>query len=259
MAATANAHWPEYAIELGTLGAFMVSAAAMTALLEHPGSPARMLLPDAMARRVLMGAAMGLTAAGLIYSPLGRRSGAHMNPAVTLTFFTLGKISGLDAAGYMGAQFLGGLLGIALASLALTPWIGHPSVNYVATQPGPFGAAAAFLGEATISFVMMLAVLTVSNHARFARYTGAVAAVLVATFITIEAPLSGMSMNPARTLGPDIVGQTWHGLWIYFIAPPLGMLAAAEAFVRARGHHAVLCAKLHHDHRHCVFGCDGHR
>jgi aquaporin Z len=79
----------------------------------------------------------------------------------------------------------------------------------------------------------------------------------VALFITEEAPLSGMSMNPARSLGPDIIGQTWRGLWIYFVAPPLGMLAAAEVFVRIRGHHAVLCAKLHHDHRNCVFGCGG--
>jgi aquaporin Z len=248
-------HWREYLIEVTALGMFMVSAATMTVVIEHPTSPIRALLPDATMRRMLMGTAMGLTAAAIIYSPWGRRSGAHMNPAVTLTFLRLGKIRRPDAAAYMAAQFAGGVLGIALAALALGPWIASPAVNYVATAPGSSGAGAAFAAEALISFVMMTAVLSTSNLRRLAPFTGAVVAVLVATFITIEAPLSGMSMNPARTLGPDVVGGLWRGLWIYFVAPPLGMLAAAELFVRIRGRLAVRCAKLHHDAGPCIFHC----
>jgi len=248
-------HWREYLTEVGALATFMVSAATMTVLIEHPSSPLRPLLPDPTTRRMLTGTAMGLTAAAIIYSPWGRRSGAHMNPAVTLTFFRLGKISRQDASAYVAAQFAGGVLGIALAALALRPWIGSPTVNYVVTTPGAFGYGAAFAAEAVISFVLMLVVLAVSNARRLAPLTGAIVAVLVATFITVEAPLSGMSMNPARTLGPDIVGGMWRGLWIYFVAPPLGMFAAAELFVRVKGRLSVRCAKLHHDEGPCIFNC----
>jgi aquaporin Z len=131
-------------------------------------------------------------------------------------------------------------------------------VNYVATLPGHSGIGVAFIAESSISFLLMLVILSSANHARIARFTGLIVACLVASFITFEAPLSGMSMNPARTLGPDIVGDVWRGLWIYFLAPPLGMLAAAELFVRVRGRRSIRCAKLHHDHRPCIFGCEGH-
>jgi aquaporin Z len=248
-------HWREYFMEIAGLGIFMVSAATMTTLLEHPASPARAWLTDPTMRRAAMGSAMGLTAAALIYSPWGRRSGAHNNPAVTLTFYRLGKISGRDAAAYVAAQFIGGAAGIALAAVLLRAWIAHPSVNYVATVPGPGGVAVAFVAESVISFLMMFAVLTVSSRPGAARFTGVVAACLVASFITFEAPLSGMSMNPARTFGPDLVGGMFDDLWIYFVAPPLGMLAAAEVAVRAGQRHAIGCAKLFHDNGHCIFGC----
>lgn len=249
-------HWREYLIEAAALGTFMVSAATMTVVLEHPQSPLRGVIAAPMARRVLMGIAMGLTAASIIYSPWGRRSGAHMNPAVTLAFLRLGKIHRRDATAYVAAQFVGGVLGIGLASFALAGWIADPAVNYVATAPGVFGQMAAFAGEALISFVMMLVVLTASNQRRVAPFTGVIVAMLVATFITLEAPLSGMSMNPARSLGPDVVGDMWRGLWIYFVAPPLGMLTAAETFLLVRGRLSVRCAKLHHDQGPCIFNCE---
>jgi aquaporin Z len=248
-------HWREYLMEMAGLGLFMLSAATMASLLEHPASPARALIPDPTVRRVAMGVAMGITAAALIYSPWGRRSGAHNNPAVTLTFFRLGKISGRDALAYMAAQFVGGAAGIAVAAMLLRPWITHPSVNYVATIPGPRGPAIALAAEGVISFVMMIAVLTASSHARSARFTGVIAALLIACFITFEAPLSGMSMNPARTLGPDVVGNMFHGVWIYFVAPPIGMLAAAEVVTRLPHRPTIRCAKLYHDSGHCIFGC----
>ena len=189
---------------------------------------------------------MGLTAASLIYSPWGRRSGAHFNPAVTLTFFRLGKVPHRDAAAYVAAQFAGGVLGIAGAAGLLRPWIADTTVNYVATQPGAAGNGAAFAGELGISFLLMLTVLTASNRARLSRFTGLFAAALVAAFITLEAPLSGMSMNPARTFGPSVVGGMARGVWLYCVAPPLGMLAAAEVYTRVRGRLAVHCARLHH-------------
>jgi aquaporin Z len=210
-------------------------------------------MPSPIVRRAVMGLAMGLTAASLIYSPWGRRSGAHLNPSVTLTFLRLGKISRHDAVWYAAAQFAGAVAGIALAALLLRPWIADPAVNYVATMPGRSGPALAFVAEAGISFVLMLVVLSASNYTPTARFTGVFAACLVAAYITVEAPLSGMSMNPARTFGPDLVSGAWSGLWIYFVAPPLGMLAAAELYVRVRGHATIRCAKLHHDDGPCIF------
>ncbi len=253
MRAALSSHWPEYLMEAAALGLFMISATALTVLLEHPGSPIHAALPEPLGRRALMGLAMGLTAIGLIYSPWGKRSGAHMNPAVTLAFLRLGKVAPWDALFYGLFQFAGGILGVLLARAALGAAIADPAVNYAATIPGPGGAAPAFLGEALISFLLMLIILIVSGS-RLARFTGLCAGFLVATYITLEAPISGMSMNPARTLASALPAMTWSGLWIYFAAPPLGMLAAAQSYLGARGARAVACAKLRHDKRyHCIF------
>src|SRR5215471_15835193 len=156
-------HWPEYLSEAFCLGIFMMSAAACATLLQHPASLLAWWQPTPLVRRIPMGLAMGTTAVALIYSPPGRRSGAHMNPAVTLTFFRLGKVRALDAACYVAAQFAGGAAGIGAALWLLRGLPAHPSVNYVATVPGATGAAVAFLAEALISFGMMSMVLRVSN------------------------------------------------------------------------------------------------
>jgi aquaporin Z len=251
------AHWPEYLIEACGLGVFMVSACLFVALFEYPWSPLRQQLEDPLLRRALIGLAMGLTAIAIIYSPWGNRSGAHLNPAVTLTFWRLGKIGGWDALFYALAQFAGGAAGVLLSAAILgMPVIADASVNYAVTMPGEQGPILALIAEAAISFGLMLAVLIVSNRPAVNRYTGMVAGVLVATYITLEAPFSGMSMNPARSLGSALPAQLWTGLWIYFVAPALGMLAAAEVYLRAQPTHPVLCCKLHHDNpERCIFHC----
>jgi len=236
-------HLPEYASEACCLGLFMIAATGCAVALLHPRSPLGAASLPPLVQRIPMGIAMGLTAALLIYSPLGRRSGAHMNPAVTLAFLRLGKIARIDAVGYVAAQFAGGILGIAVALPLFAFLPADPAVNYVATAPGAAGDTAACAAEAAISLLMMLTVLALSTTPRFAHLTGIAAALLVASFITFEAPLSGMSMNPARTLGSAVFAHS-ASLWIYFVAPPLGMLAAAELFVRI-GVRAG-CAKLHH-------------
>lgn len=248
-------HWPEYLMEAAGLGLFMVSACLFVALLEFPASPARAAIDDGFSRRLLIGIAMGLTAIGIIYSPWGKRSGAHLNPAVTLTFWRLGKIDGWDAAFYACSQFLGGAAGVLLSAAILTPVvIADASVNYVLTLPGARGESAALAAEALISFGLMLTVLIVSNRPSINRYTGLFAGALVATYITVEAPLSGMSMNPARSFASALPPQTWTSLWIYFAGPVAGMLAAAELYLRTRT--PVLCCKLHHDNdARCIFRC----
>jgi aquaporin Z len=247
-------HWPEYLIEAAGLGLFMISAAVVTSLLEFPHSPLYPLLPDPVVRRVLIGIAMGLTAIGIIYSPWGKRSGAHLNPAVTITFFRLGKIQGLDAVFYVLAQFAGGLIGLLVASLAIGMAIEHPAVNYVVTVPGLDGAGVAFAAEACISFGLMLAVLIVSNHQRLNVWTGVFAGALVAMYIAIEAPFSGMSMNPARSFASALPAHLWTDFWVYMTAPLLGMLLAAECYLRFPGACRVHCAKLHHGNdQRCIF------
>jgi len=249
-------HWPEYLIEAGALGAFMVSAAMFATLLEHPASLVREALPNPALRRVLMGLAMAGTAMAIIYSSFGARSGAHMNPAVTLTFARLGRITGRDAAGYITAQTIGGVAGLLLAFGVLGRRLADPSVNFVATLPGPWGEPAAFAAEMLIAYIQMTVVLTVSNG-RHAKWTGVAAASMVAVYISIEAPISGMSLNPARSFAPALLSGSFSSLWIYLAAPLSGMALAAEVFVRRRGLAAVICAKLNHAGAGpCVFGCD---
>jgi aquaporin Z len=248
-------HWPEYAIEAICLGLFMVSACLFGTLFEHPASPARQAIDDPLLRRIPMGLAMGLTAILLIYSPMGQRSGAHMNPATTLTFFRLGKVAGPDAAGYVVAQLVGGIAGVLLVAAVLGMLLADPAVNYVATVPGAQGPLVAWVAELLMSWGMMLTVLLVSNS-RCARWTGVCAGLLVMIYIVVEAPISGMSLNPARTLGSAVAAGTWSGFWIYLTAPPLGMLLASELYVRARGYGAVLCARLMHpESGPCIFQC----
>ena len=247
-------HWPEYLIEGACLGLFMISAFTFGTILEHPASPINEALPHPVFRRFLMGLAMGLTAIGIIYSPWGKQSGAHINPSTTLTFFRLGKVAKWDAIFYVIAQFIGGLIGALIASAALSTWVSHPAVHYVVTIPGAAGIAAAFVAEVAITFVLMTVILHISNNSRLHKLTGLCAGTLVAIYITLEAPVSGMSMNPARTFASAVPAHYWTALWIYFTAPLGGMLLAAEAYVRTRGKESVACAKLHHQNpTRCIF------
>jgi aquaporin Z len=250
-------HWPEYAIEGWALGTCMVSAAVFSTLLDYPGSPVHRAIADPDIRRMLVGIAMGLTAIGLIYSPWGRRTGAHMNPAVTLTFVRLGKVRGWDAAFYVLSQFIGGTLGVLLSLAVIGSAFALPPVNYAATLPGSAGVGIAFVAELTISMLMMLVVLTVSNTPRIEKLTGLCAGVLVATFITFEAPLSGMSINPARTFASALPGGLWSHFWLYVLAPLAGMQLGALLHVLRTGPRGTACAKLIHaaDQRciHCGF------
>lgn len=252
-----RSHWPEYLMEAAALGAFMLSACVFTVLLEHPMSPIQKALGDSnLLRRALTGLAMGLTAISIICSPWGQRSGAHMNPSITLTFLTLGKIALWDAVFYILFQFIGGVAGVRVAEVLIGLPLSHSAVNYAVTIPGPVGTPTAFIAEFAISMLMMSTILLVSNSRRLTRFTPLFAGTLVAALITIEAPLSGMSMNPARTFGSAFSADEWTALWIYFAAPLAGMLFAGAVYRSRRGARAVLCAKLHHcNNKRCIFRC----
>ncbi|MGH7795322.1 MAG: MIP/aquaporin family protein [Candidatus Binatia bacterium] len=254
MLETLKQHWPEYLIEGACLGLFMISAFTFGAILEHPASPVHQAIANPLLRRFIMGLAMGGTAIAIIYSPWGKQSGAHINPCTTITFFRLGKVAKRDAAFYAASQFSGALAGAAIASFLLSSWVSHPAVNYVVTAPGAAGVWPAFLAEIVITFILMTVILHVSNQPRLHKLTGLCAGVLVAVYITIEAPISGMSMNPARTFASALPARHWADLWIYFTAPLAGMLLGAEVYLYTRGASHVSCAKLHHDNnQRCIF------
>ena len=247
-------HWQEYLIEAGGLGVFMISACAFGVLFFNPNSP--LISLNVTLRNALMGAAMGATAIAIFCSPWGKRSGAHINPAVTLTFLRLGKVGGWDALFYILAQFAGSILGVMFSWLLLGKLLEDAAVNFVVTLPGKDGAGIAFLAEIVISFLMMTMVLVTSNSVKFSHFTPYFAGFLVAFYITFENPLSGMSMNPARSFASALAAKNFTALWIYFIAPPLAMLLAAEVYVRVKGAKEVYCAKFHHHNsQRCIFNC----
>jgi aquaporin Z len=129
-----------------------------------------------------------------------------------------------------------------------------------ATVPGMGGVGIAFVAEVAMTFLLMSVILSTMNTTGLARYTGLFAGALLATYITVEAPLSGMSLNPARTFASAAPAQVWTALWVYFSAPLLGMLCAAELYVRRYGLPQVVCAKLHHQNaKRCIFAQCGYR
>jgi len=250
-------HWPEYLIEGWALGTFMLSASIVVVLLESRQLPFRELIPSPLIRRMLVGMAMGLTAFGLIYSRWGRRSGAHMNPAVTLAFLRLRLVRPIDGLFYMLGQTIGGTLGILAGFLLTAGMLAAPEARWVVTVPSTCGPFVAFGVEFLMAMFLMLVVLRFSSTPTLRKYTGCAAAPMVVLFITLAAPYSGMSINPARTLASAIPSQVWTALWVYLLAPPLGMLAAAELH-RWQSHGLLRhCAKLCHDNRtrciHCGY------
>ena len=245
-----------YAIDGALLGLFMLSACVSVIVLEHPASLVHSAIPSPLTRRVIVGLAMGLTAVCLIYSPWGKRSGAFMNPAMVLCFVRLGKLSLGDAAGYIAAQLMGSAGGVLAALLLLPGCVSDPAVNYVATTPAG-GTGPAFLAEFCMAFVLLSAVMTLNRSARSAPYAGLCAAGLVALFISAAAPISGMSINPARSFGSALWGRIWTGFWIYLTAPVLGMLAGVEVQRWLTRRHERLCGKLTHDETvACFVRCD---
>lgn len=246
LAAALRLHWPEYLIEGWALGCLMMSVGMSVSVLESPRSPIYTLIPSAGVRIVVLALIVGLTLTLLIQSPWGKRSGAHMNPAITLAFLRQNKIRPSDALFYILAQIAGGTLGVVAVAFFAGSLFTDPPVHYAVTMPGPAGEAVAFLAEGVISFALMAAILFLTTSPRLTRYTGLAVGGLVTLFIIVEAPLSGTSMNPARTLASAVPGMSWQHLWIYLLAPTLGMLAAAQLDIHIRGSRALGCAKLLH-------------
>ncbi|MBC8083090.1 MAG: aquaporin [Hymenobacter sp.] len=229
------------------LAFFVTCASLFTVLLEHPASPVRQALPNsAVLRRGFLGVGMGLVIVSFVYSPWGKRSGAHINPAVTLAFWQLGKMRTPDAVWYALAQVAGAIAGAQLMVLVLGKFYAHPAVKYVITQPKPQlgGELLAFAAEFVISFCSMLLLLSALHSRKLKKLAGWLLGALLAFYIVVETPYSGMSLNPARSLGTAIAAGDYRGLWLYWVAPPLAMWLATVLFRRFYYGEPLECAVL---------------
>src|SRR5215510_7094834 len=188
-------HWPEYLMEAGEIALYMFLICAFATLLLHPSSPFGQVIHSGFFRRALMGFLVGSAVVAIIMTPWGKQSGGHFNPAITVTFYRLGRLAFWDAFFYVVAQFAGAAGGVDIAAYVLRDALKSPSVRYAVTTPGIFGNAGAFAGELTISFVLMTGILFAANREAITRYIPYLVGALYAIFITFEAPLSGMSMN----------------------------------------------------------------
>ena len=251
-AATLRGHWPEYAIEAGFLALLVLTAGLLSAWLET--APAAATL-DLATRRVLAGVATGLALIAMIYSPWGRRSGTHLNPAITLAYLRLGKIGRWDALFYAVAQLAGAFVAVALLrSGAMLPATAAPSLLSAST--GPTNDWTAMTTQLVLSATGMLLILFTSNHASWFRATGVVYGLLVMLIVACAAPLSRFGMNPARLLAVDCSGDLAAVRWANLLAPPLGMLLGVEAWRLFTGRSQALCGKLaHNTHGRCIFRC----
>jgi aquaporin Z len=239
-------HWFLYLYEGAELAIFMLSACFADTLLYSTSSPVPALIPSLALRGLLMGASMGITAILIIHSPMGKTSGAHFNPAITLTYLRLHRIALWDATFYILGQFAGGIFGVGLSSAILGTKLALPPVRYAITVPGKHGTAAAFAAEFFMAALLMSMVLYTSNRRAYARYTSYLVGVLITFYVLFFGPVSGFSINPARTVGSAIFAHVWTAIWLYFAAPILGMFAAAHIYIAGYGIEKVVCAKLHH-------------
>lgn len=208
----------------------MLGASIITTQLRYKEAWLHGVIPDPFAQLATLGLLMSFVVAAIIYTPWGNKSGAHINPAVTLAMWRLGKIDAHDALFYIFSQFVGGIVAVQIAGLLLGRGYTKVGTNYVMTQPGPAGVGAAFIAEWIISFVLMMVLLWALSDEKREKFAGLMIAVLLGFYLAVEEPFSGMSLNPARSFASAFAAREWKDLWIYFVAPISAMLAAAELF-----------------------------
>jgi aquaporin NIP len=174
----------------------------------------------------------GLIIMVMIYAT-GHLSGAHINPAVTIAFTLTRHFSPRDAIAYISAQLTGATAG---ALLLLAVWTDKPA-HLGATVPS-VAAGSAFAYEAVLSAFLMFVIIAVATDTRA---VGAAAAIAIGATVGLDAlfggPVTGASMNPARSFGPALVSGTWTDFWIYVAGPVLGAAVGAFAYQLIRGEH----------------------
>lgn len=193
-------------------------------LMFGEGNPVEALVPSLPLRRMINGFFFGSVGATIALSPIGKVSGAHVNPIVTMGFWLMGKLTGRAAIGYTIAQFVGAVLGC----LPLFVWgsMGR-SIYFGATIPGEgYGLLTVVMGEVLTTFGLIAALCVFLAFHRLRRFTPAMIPCLFAVMVPLEAGISGTSVNPARSFGPAVISGVWQGWWIYWVGPLIGGLLA---------------------------------
>ena len=243
-------HWPEYGAELLGTG-FLIFVGLSAVVFDFgKGLLPSSLIPDASMRRLITGLIFAGSGSLVAISPLGKLSGAHINPSVSLAFWVQGKMKHIDLIGYIVAQFLGAIIGEVLLVLVWRNYA-HSVANGM-TLPGVgYPLWLVFVAEMSLTCLLVLLIfLFVSSH-RLMRWTPLMNWFLVATMVWLESPISGTSLNPARSMGPALITWLWTSQWLYCVAPPLGGLLAVGLFrLVTIGERDVLTGKLFHTSRY---------
>ena len=226
--------------------ALLVAVGLSVVILDFgQGSPVLTLLPGAPSRRMVTGFLFGTTGAAIALSPLGKESGAHINPVVTLAFWLMGRMRARHALAYVVCQLVGATLG----AVPLLAWgaMGR-SVAYGATVPSAaYGVAWALLGEVVTTFALIFGLFFFLRHRSLRAHAPLLFPPLYAIMVWLEAGVSGTSTNPARSFAPAVIADEWHGWWIYWLGPLIGTLLAIAVHRRAgRRWLQIEVAKIHH-------------
>lgn len=238
-------HWNEWACELSGTALLLIGGFSAVCLDFGKGSAVARAIPSHSVRLLITGLLFAGTGSLVAVSPLGRRSGAHLNPAVTFAFWLRRHVHSHDLAGYVVSQFLGALAGAEIVRLAWGPVAS--SVHMAVTRPGggltPLQAAGV---EALMTAVLVLSILLMVSSPRRARWTPLVLWLVIAVLVWQGAPWTGTSLNPARSLAPAVIVSSYADLWVYFVGPLAGAAAAVGLYALVPDVE-TLTAKLYHD------------
>jgi aquaporin Z len=244
---TMKAPWVLFFSELVGTALLVVVGLSLVIVDFGTGSPLANLLPNPGVRRLITGFLFGTTGGLIALSPVGKVSGAHINPVVTLAFWLQRKMRAGHAVGYVLAQLGGAILG----ALPLLAWgrMGE-SIHFGATLPGPgYDAGTAVLGEIVATFALVVGLFFFLSHRRIRSFTPLLFPFLYALMVYLEAPISGTSTNPARSLGPALVSGDWRDWWVYWLGPLLGtFLGLAAHRFTWRGLEAEVAKIYHFEH-----------
>jgi len=219
--------WRLFVCELSGTAVLVLVGLSLVIGIFGTGSPMAQLVPSEKLRQVMTGFLFGGLGASIALSVVGKESGAHINPVVTMAFWVFRKLDSRTAIVYVLAQLGGAVIG----SLPLLAWGARGrSVAFGATLPGAgYSTQAALLGEIVTTFTMVSLLIVFIGFRRLRPFTPGIFPILYAIMVPLEASISGTSTNPARSLGPALVSGQWQGWWIYWLGPLVGAFLATLA------------------------------
>ena len=234
--------WPLMRAELAGTALLVLVGLSLVIVMFGAGSPVARIVPGEGVRRLITGFLFGTTGATIALSAVGKESGAHINPVVTMAFWLFRRLDSRIAIVYVFAQLAGAIIG----SLPLLAWgrMGR-SLAFGATLPGDgYSTLSVLMGEIITTFTMVSLLTVFIGFRRIRPFTPGIFPILYAIMVYLEAPVSGTSTNPARSLGPAVISGAWQGWWVYWIGPLIGAFLATLAcsFLAKR----ITVAKLYH-------------